>query len=127
MVSQSRITNMLGHYRFESKGYAINFGSNGMSGSVLQYLTRQTKSTRRSGPPAPAPADEDELELCWPGRRRSTAGAAPACGGLTVGGISLLSTCLNPKTMSIKMLLFNSHMHLNDILQKEFDRWYLAV
>ena len=61
----------------------MNFGSKGMSGKVLQYLTLQTKSVRRSpGPPPPpllppAPAD--------PGRRRSAA----FCGGLTVGGIYL--------------------------------------
>ena len=31
-------------YRVDSKGYVINFGSNGISGSVLQYLTLHINS-----------------------------------------------------------------------------------
>lgn len=34
-------------YLVGSKGYVINFGSNGISGSVLQYLTRHMSSDLR--------------------------------------------------------------------------------
>ena len=61
----------------------MNLGSKGRSGSVLQYLTRQTMSTRRSpGPPA-APDDDPEVA------GRLTGGAPAGCGGFTVGGIFL--------------------------------------
>lgn len=33
-----------GTYLVDSKGYVINFGSKGISGSVLQYLTLHTSS-----------------------------------------------------------------------------------
>ena len=32
------------HFQLTSKGYAMNLGSNGMSGSELPYLTRHTNS-----------------------------------------------------------------------------------
>ena len=65
----------LNNYLLESNGYVINFGSNGMSGRVLQYFTRQTSSVLLS-PGAAAEA------ACW--RRRSL---SAFCGGLIVGGI----------------------------------------
>jgi hypothetical protein len=51
----------------------MNLGSNGMSGRVLQYFTRQTRSVLLS-PGAAAAA----------GRRRSL---SAFCGGFIVGGI----------------------------------------
>lgn len=54
----------------------MNFGSNGISGRVLQYFTRQTKSVLLS--PGAAAADD----ACW--RRRSL---SAFCGGFMVGGI----------------------------------------